>query len=73
MTRRLTHLATVALLAAATAGCASMGRGSAQDVQAVVGDEKARAAAADVARASGESEDGVAVADDAAARETTPR
>lgn len=73
MTRRLAHLAIAALLAATSAGCASMSRGSAEDVQAVVGDEKARAAAASVARTTGESEDGVAVADDAAARETTPK
>ena len=62
------------LMAAGLSACASMGRESQEDVQAVVGDEKARAAAADVARTTADSEKGVAVADDVAAREaTTPK
>lgn len=65
------RLLAACILTGAVAGCATQTTTSEarRDVEAVVIDEKARAAAAAVAQRTGDAEKGVAVADDVSTRE----
>ena len=66
------RLLAACILTGAVAGCATQSTTTSEakrDVEAVVVDEKARAAAAAVAQRTGDAEKGVAVADDVSTRE----
>ena len=72
---RTASLMAAVLFAAGLGACASTSQQAAKkDVEAVVVDEKARAAAATVARATGDAEAGVEAAGDVSTREpATPK